>query len=81
MLRILHLADVHIGASMSAFGDAAEARRRSLLEAALIRVSTKDRRRLRRALFLMSPSWDAAWRWLRNPEPHSGAPLHGASAG
>ncbi|HET6637813.1 MAG TPA: DNA repair exonuclease, partial [Gemmatimonadota bacterium] len=33
MLRILHLADVHIGASMSAFGDAAEARRRSLLEA------------------------------------------------
>src|SRR5687768_18378650 len=33
MLRILHLADVHIGASMSAFGDVAEARRRSLLDA------------------------------------------------
>ena len=33
MLRILHLADVHIGASMSAFGDAAEARRRALLDA------------------------------------------------
>ena len=33
MLRILHLADVHIGASMSAFGDVAEARRRSVLDA------------------------------------------------
>ena len=33
MLRILHLADVHIGASMSAFGDAAESRRRGLLDA------------------------------------------------
>jgi DNA repair exonuclease SbcCD nuclease subunit len=33
MLRILHLADVHIGAPMSAFGDAAEARRQSLLGA------------------------------------------------
>lgn len=33
MLRILHLADVHIGASMTAFGDAAEARRRSVLDA------------------------------------------------
>jgi DNA repair exonuclease SbcCD nuclease subunit len=33
MLRILHLADVHIGAPMSAFGDAAEVRRRSLLDA------------------------------------------------
>lgn len=32
MIRVLHLADVHIGASMSAFGDAAESRRRSLLE-------------------------------------------------
>ena len=33
MLRLLHLADVHLGASMSSFGDAAEARRRSLLDA------------------------------------------------
>ncbi len=33
MLRILHLADVHIGASLSAFGDAALSRRRSLLDA------------------------------------------------
>ena len=33
MLRILHLADVHIGASMSAFGDAAASRRRGLLDA------------------------------------------------
>jgi DNA repair exonuclease SbcCD nuclease subunit len=33
MIRLLHVADIHIGASMSSFGDAAEARRRSLLDA------------------------------------------------
>lgn len=33
MLRVLHLADVHLGAPLSAFGDAAEARRRSMLDA------------------------------------------------
>lgn len=33
MIRLLHLADVHLGASMSSFGDAADARRRRLLEA------------------------------------------------
>jgi DNA repair exonuclease SbcCD nuclease subunit len=33
MIRLLHIADVHIGASMSPFGDAAEGRRRALLDA------------------------------------------------
>jgi DNA repair exonuclease SbcCD nuclease subunit len=33
MIRLLHIADVHLGASMSSFGDAAEARRRRLLDA------------------------------------------------
>lgn len=33
MIRLLHIADVHIGASMPSFGDAAVARQRSLLEA------------------------------------------------
>ena len=33
MVRLLHLADVHLGASMSPFGDAAEVRRRRLLDA------------------------------------------------
>ena len=33
MLRLLHIADVHIGASMSSFGDAADARRGALLDA------------------------------------------------
>jgi DNA repair exonuclease SbcCD nuclease subunit len=33
MIRLLHIADVHLGASMSSFGDTAVARRRSLLDA------------------------------------------------
>jgi DNA repair exonuclease SbcCD nuclease subunit len=33
MLRLLHIADVHIGASMSSFGDAADARRGALFDA------------------------------------------------
>ena len=32
-MRLLHLADVHLGASMSSFGDLAEGRRRQLLDA------------------------------------------------
>ncbi|MDX1623131.1 MAG: DNA repair exonuclease [Gemmatimonadota bacterium] len=33
MIRLLHLADVHLGASMSSFGDLAEARREAVLDA------------------------------------------------
>jgi DNA repair exonuclease SbcCD nuclease subunit len=33
MIRLLHIADVHLGASMAPFGDAAESRRRALLDA------------------------------------------------